>query len=128
MARFLPVHRLACSVSQCIYPIPHANQHKVKTILTLSFAHSISVPAHTLMRELDGECVILNLESECYFGLDEVGTRMWMVLTASKSVQAAYEKLLDEYEVEPQRLQHDFRQLIEKLIGHGLVEISEHSV
>ena len=92
----------------------------------MSFAHCISVPSHTLMRELEGECVILNLNSECYFGLDEVGTRMWKVLTACESIQTAYERLLDEYEVSPERLRHDFHQLIEKLIGHGLVEICEH--
>ena len=77
------------------------------------------------MRELEGECVILNLDSECYFGLDAVGTRMWQVLTACESIQTAYERLLDEYEVSPERLRHDFRHLIEKLIGHGLVEICE---
>lgn len=79
------------------------------------------------MRELDGECVILNLDSERYFGLDAVGTRMWILLTASESVQAAYDTLLDEYEVDAERLRHDFRQLIEHLIAHGLVEINDHS-
>lgn len=96
---------------------------KGKTVLTLSFEQRISVPTHTLMRELDGECVILNLDSECYFGLDEVGTRMWTVLTTAGSIQAGYETLLAEYEVDAERLRRDVCQLIETLIGHGLVAI-----
>jgi len=39
------------------------------------------VPAHVLIRHLDGESVLLNLESERYFGLDATGTRMWELAT-----------------------------------------------
>ncbi len=59
------------------------------------------VPAHVLIRHLDGESVLLNLESERYFGLDGTGTRMLELLTTSSNVDAAYEKLLEEFEVEP---------------------------
>jgi hypothetical protein len=68
--------------------------------------------------------VLLNLKSESYFGLDQVGTRMWALLTTSDSVQAAYEKLLDEYDVSADELRQDMRDLIEKLIAHGLVEVA----
>ncbi|MBN1400973.1 MAG: PqqD family peptide modification chaperone, partial [Anaerolineae bacterium] len=34
----------------------------------------------TLFRELDGEAVLLNLESGHYYGLDEVGTRILSLL------------------------------------------------
>jgi hypothetical protein len=30
-----------------------------------------------LVQELEGEAVLLNLASERYFGLDDVGTRIW---------------------------------------------------
>jgi hypothetical protein len=78
-----------------------------------------------LFRELRGEAVLLNLGSESYFGLDAVGTRMWMVLTAAASIQAAYEALLDEYDVEAEKLREDLDGLIGKLVEHGLVEISD---
>ena len=79
----------------------------------------------TLFRELQGESVLLNLGSESYFGLDEVGTRMWVVLTAADSIQASYESLLAEYDVEPEQLREDLDALIGKLVAHGLVEISD---
>src|SRR5437762_10901062 len=36
----------------------------------------VVVPQHVLVRFMDGESVLLNLETERYFGLDETGTRM----------------------------------------------------
>lgn len=92
--------------------------------MTISHTAKVLAPAGVLVRELDGESVLLNLNSESYFGLDEVGTRMWAVLTASDSIQAAYESLLAEYEVEPEKLYQDLDNLIEKLVAHGLAEVA----
>ncbi len=83
----------------------------------------VTVPDDVLMRELDGESVILNLASEHYYGLDEVGTRMWQLLATPKTIEDAYEILLTEYDVEPDRLLHDMQELIEQLVEHGLLQI-----
>jgi hypothetical protein len=39
-------------------------------------------------------------------------------------VQTAYDALLAEYEVEPERLRQDMFALLEKLAEHGLVEVA----
>jgi len=91
--------------------------------MTVSFAKRVSTPADVLMQELDGESVLLNLQSETYFGLDAVGTRMWQVLVASESIQVAYEALLSEYEVEADQLRGDLQDLLRQLMEHGLVEL-----
>lgn len=84
----------------------------------------VSVPTDILMRELDGEAVLLNLNSERYFGLDKVGTRMWTALCKFESIQAAYEVLISEYDVDADLLRRDLNALVEKLLKHGLVEFS----
>jgi hypothetical protein len=86
---------------------------------------TISIPDSVLIRELQGESVLLNLDTESYFGLDDVGTRMWAALTASPSIDAAYEVLLSEYEVEPERLRADLHDFIDKLAELGLVNPSD---
>jgi hypothetical protein len=48
----------------------------------------------TLINLIEGESMLLNLNSEGYFGLDPVGTRMWTQLADSDSIQSAYEALL----------------------------------
>lgn len=90
--------------------------------MELSFARRVSVPAEVLMREIDGESVFLNLQNESYYGLDEVGTRMLTLLTTSASIADAFKVLLTEFDVEPDVLERDIRQLIEKLIANGLLE------
>lgn len=79
----------------------------------------------TLINIIEGESVLLNLKNESYYGLDEVGTRMWELLTTSDSIQAAYEKLLDEYEVEAETLRNDLGEMIENLIENGLLEVKK---
>jgi hypothetical protein len=92
--------------------------------MTVPFDRKLAVSPDTLINFIDGESVILNLKSESYFGLDEVGTRMWEVLTTSDSIQAAYQQLLDEYEVEAEELKSDLGDLVENLLSLGLIELA----
>jgi Coenzyme PQQ synthesis protein D (PqqD) len=81
------------------------------------------VPAHVLIRRLDGESVLLNLESERYFGLDATGTRMWELVTSQPCIALALEKLQEEYEVEPDVLRSHLTQLMSGLVENGLLQV-----
>ena len=94
-------------------------------ISSISFTDRVRVPEDVLISNLQDESVILNLNSERYFGLDNVGTRMLSALSASNSIEAAYELLLGEYNVDPQVLRQDLISLIENLLEQGLLTI-EH--
>lgn len=89
--------------------------------MTISFTDRVAVPDGVLISHLQEESVILNLESERYFGLDDVGTRFLTVLTSSDSIEAAYETLREEYDVDPHALRDDLRELVEKLVDQGLL-------
>jgi predicted transcriptional regulator len=91
--------------------------------MTVSFKAKISVPKQVLVRTFQDESVLLNLESECYHGLDDMGTSMWKALIESENIQAAYESLLSEYEVDEVTLQKDLGAFIETLVERGLVEV-----
>jgi hypothetical protein len=93
--------------------------------MAISFSDRVTVPDQVLISNLQDESVILNLNSERYFGLDNVGTRMLSVLSASKSIEAAYEVLKGEYDVEAPVLRQHLTSLIENLLQQGLVAI-EH--
>ncbi len=94
----------------------------------ISFADKVTVPAQVLVRLLEKEAVLLNLETERYFGLDEPGTRMWQLLTAEPSVENAYQKLLDEYDVDEDTLRNNLSELLEKLIENGLLTVIPSNV
>jgi hypothetical protein len=49
---------------------------------------------------------------------------MWAALTTAESLQAAYDALLAEYDVGGERLERDLRALVERLVEHGLLEVT----
>jgi hypothetical protein len=90
------------------------------------FNSSVSAPSEVLMQELpDGEAVFLDLRTESYLGLDSVGTKMYRVLLATRTVEDAYEELKSAFAVEPDRLRRDMRYFVERLVNQGLLQLSE---
>jgi hypothetical protein len=90
----------------------------------VAFSDRVVVPAHVLARHLDGETVLLNLETEKYFGLDSTATRMWELVTQSPRVEAAYDTLSDEFDVEPELLRVHLAELLDQLIENGLLRVA----
>lgn len=93
--------------------------------MQISFSDRVKIPNDVLISHLQEESVLLNLDSERYFGLDDVGTRMLSVLGSSDSIATAYESLLEEYDVDGQVLRHDLLVLVESLLQKGIVEVAE---
>ena len=94
----------------------------------ISFADKVSVPTQVLVRFLDKEAVLLNLDTERYFGLDETGARMWQLLTSQPSVETAYQQLLEEYDVDTETLRQDIIALLENLTENGLLRLIPSNV
>jgi len=80
---------------------------------------------NVVSRELEGEAVILNLETGTYFGLNEVGTRAWALIQEHRSLRKVFEKLTQEYEVTPATLEGDLLRIVEELSAKGLVTVSQ---
>ena len=82
-----------------------------------------SISSEVLFQEVSGETVLLDLASENYFGLDEIGTRIWGLLQSGSSIGETLDTLLEEYEVERETLEKDVGELLEKLVEAGLIEL-----
>jgi hypothetical protein len=93
-----------------------------------SFADRVAAPTHVMVRFLDNESVFLNLETERYFGLDQTETRMWHFVTATRNIDAAYQKLLDEYDVEPEVLRANLGELLSRLIDNDSLQVVSSNV
>jgi ornithine carbamoyltransferase len=74
-------------------------------------------------QEVDGEMVLLDMNSENYFGLDEVGTTIWQAMQEKEVLQEVYDAMLEQYEVEPEVLEKDLLDFVRKLDESGLIEI-----
>ena len=92
--------------------------------MSISFSDRVKIPDDVLISKLQEESVILNLESERYYGLDDVGTRFLAALTTSESIEAAFETLAKEYDVDAEVLRQDLIELIENLSKQGLISVN----
>lgn len=92
----------------------------------VTLTSKITIPVDVLFRDLQGESVILNLQTGTYYGLDEVGTRMWHLLAHFGQVDLAYHSLLEEYQVAEEVLQKDILQFVDRLSEYELIRVSEN--
>lgn len=86
---------------------------------------SITVSTEVLSQEVSGETVLLDMQSESYFGLDEVGTRIWQLLQEKDDLQAVFDAILGEYDVEADQLESDLKELLCGLEEAGLVSMRD---
>jgi len=75
-----------------------------------------------LCRELEGEAVILHLDSGTYFGLNTVGTAIWRLVEQDGRVDAIVDGVVDQYDVSPERARSDVLALMATLVAKGLAE------
>lgn len=69
------------------------------------------------------DAFLLNTQTNKYFSLEKVGTRLWELLSQGRSLREAYQRLLKEYEVSPAELESDLLELVNHMMENGLVEI-----
>ncbi len=87
----------------------------------LLYNQKITISKQALTQEVDGEMVILDLESENYFVLDVVGTRIWQLLRENDDLQSVVNVMLAEFDVQADQLETDIEALLTNLDEAGLV-------
>ena len=76
-------------------------------------------------QEVDDEMVLLDMNSENYFGLESVGAVMWQVIEEKKVLKDVLNELLSYYDVEEERLKEDLLRFVENLQKSGLIRVEE---
>ncbi len=89
----------------------------------ISLQQKVTISKEVLSQEVDEESVLLDMKSESYFGLDEVGTRIWQLLKNGSDLQNVFEILLAEYEVGEDELKKDLQEYIAQLVDAGLISL-----
>jgi Coenzyme PQQ synthesis protein D (PqqD) len=74
-----------------------------------------------VVRELDGEAIMLNLASGTYFGLDQIGTRMWFLIERHGQLDIVLDRLRKEYDAPDATLEQDLLRLSSELVDKGLL-------
>src|SRR5688572_26278577 len=87
----------------------------------ISAERSLRASDGAIFRELDGEAVILNLDSATYFGLDRIGTRVWQLIEQHGRIDRVIDALAAEYDASVDTLRADVLQLTSTLVEKGLL-------
>lgn len=81
--------------------------------------HAIS--EDVVSKTLDGEEVLLNLESGSYFGLNEIGTLIWKGLQTNSSSDSIIADLVEKFEVTAEQAQADYFAFVAQLQEKKLI-------
>lgn len=80
-----------------------------------------SISDDVVSRELGNETMLLDFASNTYFGLDEVGGRIWQLLEDGTSPAEACDALIAEYDVARDVLESDVLALLADLLERRLI-------
>jgi hypothetical protein len=85
----------------------------------------ITIPDHVLSQPVADAVVLLDMRSEQYYSLDDVGADMWQALRETGDMRAAVDALLEQYDVERERLTADLREFTAQLEAAGLLAYAD---
>lgn len=83
---------------------------------------TFKIPDNVLFQEVDGEAVLLSLDEGCYYGLDELGTRIWKLIHQDLDRDQVVAAIVAEYEVEPEQARSDLDAFLSDLRESSLIE------
>ena len=90
----------------------------------LALDSRLAISSEVVAQELEGETVLLSLDTAEYYGLNATGTRIWQWIVGGASLGAMAERLAAECRVDPRRAQSDVLALAESLLAEGLVTLT----
>ncbi len=70
---------------------------------------------------IDGEVVVMNIQDGQYYGMDDIGSRIWNLLETPRTIDALIGELLAEFDIERQTCEKDILPFLERLLVAGLI-------
>jgi hypothetical protein len=92
-------------------------------MIDVTLDQTVALSADAVIRDLDGEAVVLDLKAGTYFGLNGIGARIWHLIESDGRLKVVFETLCDEYDAAPADVERDLLALVERLVAAGLGQI-----
>ena len=83
---------------------------------------AVSRNPEVVARLIEGETVLLNLDSGIYYSLEKTGSRIWELIDGSKTPADIAGVMAGEYEVEYSTALNDILELMNDLENEGLLK------
>jgi hypothetical protein len=85
----------------------------------------ITIANTVLHQPLDDETVLLHLTTETYYGLDDIGTRVWQLLGEHGEIDPVVASIVDEYGADEAVVRTDIERFVGELAEAGLIEVAQ---
>jgi Coenzyme PQQ synthesis protein D (PqqD) len=93
--------------------------------MTVHETSTVVAAPNQISSSLGEEAVILQLTKGVYYGLNDVGARIWELLKEPRQAGDIRDTILDEFEVEPETATRDTLALLTELADRGLIEVRD---
>jgi hypothetical protein len=79
-------------------------------------------PAKVVHETIEGEAILIHLESGFYYSLDGAGADVWGLLADMRPLGEVAAAVADRYDTDPETVAREVRRLAAELAGEGLIE------
>jgi len=83
----------------------------------------IKLSDNVLMQKVADEAVLLDLDSQSYFGLDPVGTLIWEAVSEGNTESEVVARITSEFDVDARVARCDLQEFIAKLRQDKLIRL-----
>ena len=84
----------------------------------------VTVSNGVLFQELEGEVVLLSMETGEYFSLNEVGAKIWVLITSDWSIPNILESFMNQFDASEEQLLGDIEMFLKHLLEHKLISVN----
>jgi hypothetical protein len=75
--------------------------------------------------DIDGETVMMSIENGKYYGLDDIGSRIWELIEKPIRVSDLIDTLLGRYEVDRKTCERDVLKFLNELNEDEIVQVND---
>jgi hypothetical protein len=91
--------------------------------MSTSGSTRFEIPADVVARDVAGEIMILHLGRAIYFGLNDVGSRVWQLIEERGDLDGICATMAREFDAPPEQIRADVILLTSQLVQKGLLSI-----
>lgn len=91
---------------------------------TITIKNIVAQATDLVMSEVDDEIMLMSVDSGKYYGMDEIGSRIWQLIRQPIAISSLCDLLAEEFEVDDLTCQRDVLTFLNELSGEGLIKIN----
>ena len=83
--------------------------------MTIDLQTTVSQSDDHVSADIGGEVVMMSMEQRSYYGIGDVGSRVWELIEEPRAVGDIMDRLLNKYEIDRDTYPHDVKVFLERL-------------